>query len=206
MPVGVRFRPSEEQEKGQHLFTMQHTLSVINALISARLVSNAHANIALTRLVTEGELKRLIYVRLPDQKLCLEPDASCQFHITETGSASPKTWEDFFHIEYYRSHLGEWWYKQKVQGYLAYIQSGVHEQHFGTTAFSLAVIAHPPELAATLKRWTEEVLDSLQQPEQGERFFFCSVNPTTASPEELFLPPVWEQAFRTAKTPLIALE
>jgi hypothetical protein len=68
------------------------------------------------------------------------------------------------------------------------------------------VLTATDELARTLKRWTEEVLVTLAQPEQGERFFFCSCNPATASPEELFLSPVWETAFGSAKTPLLILE
>jgi len=57
-----------------------------------------------------------------------------------------------------------------------------------------------------LKYWTEEALREIDRPEEGDWFFFCSVNPATASPEELFLSPVWEQAFGTTKTPLILLE
>jgi hypothetical protein len=41
---------------------------------------------------------------------------------------------------------------------------------------------------------------------EGEQFFFTSSNPATATPEALFLSPVWEQAFGTAKTPLLVLE
>jgi hypothetical protein len=62
------------------------------------------------------------------------------------------------------------------------------------------------QLAATLKHWTEEVLQELQQPELGERFFFSSLDTASASPEEMFLSPLWEQAFSTAKTPLLVLE
>jgi hypothetical protein len=68
------------------------------------------------------------------------------------------------------------------------------------------VLAQSPELAQTLKRWTEDVLLALAQPEQGERFFFCSCDPATASPEELFLSPAWKQAFGTTTTPLLVLD
>jgi hypothetical protein len=212
IPAGSRFRQSEEQEKGHNVFVMRHTMAVTDVLIAARLLSQTHPNIVLTRLYTEGELKRKIYVglpesrlRRPDRTLCLEPDASLQFLITDTGTAAPKTWEDFFHIELYRTHLAEWRFKQKMQGYVSYIDTGVHEALFATPAFSLAVLTATDPLARTLKGWTEEALVSLNQPEQGERFFFCSLNPATASPEELFLAPVWEHAFSTAKTPLLLL-
>jgi hypothetical protein len=61
-------------------------------------------------------------------------------------------------------------------------------------------------LAATLKRWTEEVLHEDKQQELGERFFFRSIDTATASPEEMYLSPVWEQAFSDVKTPLLDLE
>jgi hypothetical protein len=206
MPVGSRFRPAEEQDKGRNVFVMKHTMSVTEVLIAARLLCQTHPNIVLIRMYTEGELKRKIYVGLPARTLCLEPDASCEFRITETGKPKPRIWEDFFHIEVYRTHLAEWRFKQKVNGYVSYIETGVHEALFATPAFSLAVLTDTDLLARTLKRWTEEALVSLAQPEQGERFFFTSVDPATASPKELFLAPVWESAFSTTKTPLLMLE
>jgi hypothetical protein len=195
-----RFRPSEEQEKGSNVFVMKHTISVSDILIAARLLCQSRPDIILTHMYTEGELKRKISVALPDRTLTLEPDASLEFRITETGEPKPQMWEDFFHVEYYRTHLAEWWYKQKVTGYVSYIETGVHEALFGTPAFSLAVMTDSDHLAATLKRWTEEVLVSLKQPGQGERFFFCSTDPATTSPEDMFLSPVWEQAFGSGNT------
>jgi hypothetical protein len=62
-------------------------------------------------------------------------------------------------------------------------------------------------MAATLKRWTEETLQAMGRAEEGEGFFFRSIADTaTASPEELYLTPVWEHAFSTTKTPLLVLE
>jgi hypothetical protein len=61
-------------------------------------------------------------------------------------------------------------------------------------------------MAATLKRWTEEVLAEMERQPEGEWFFFSSLNAATASPEEMYLAPVWEQAFGSTKTPLLVLE
>jgi hypothetical protein len=57
-----------------------------------------------------------------------------------------------------------------------------------------------------LKHWTEEALREIESIMDGDWFFSCSLDPATASPEELFLSPVWEQAFGTTKTPLLVLE
>jgi protein involved in plasmid replication-relaxation len=199
-----RFRKGEAQEKGHNPYFLKHTIAVIDVLISARLLANALANIELTRIITEQELKRKIYVDIPE-KICIEPDASLEFLLTETWHEKPQTWKDFIHIEVYRNlPPQEWRFKQKIQGYVTYAASGQHEALFNTSALSLAVIA-APDRQATLKRWTEETLKQMDRTEEGDWFFFCSLDPAKATPEELFLSPVWENAFGTAKTPLLML-
>jgi hypothetical protein len=195
---------------------MKHTIAVTDVLIAATLLAQTHPGIAITHLYTERELRRKIHVELPDRTpegtarfrtVCIEPDASLQFLITETWHSEPQTWEDFFHIEVYRNlPPAEWRFKQKIAGYVAAVDTGWHEAFFHTSALSIAVIAQTPQMAATLKRWTEEVLAEMQRQPDGEWFFFCSLDPATVSPEEMFLSPVWEQAFGSAKTPLLVLE
>jgi hypothetical protein len=86
------------------------------------------------------------------------------------------------------------------------VASGKHDALFQTPALSIAVIAATDQIAATLKKWTEEVLQESNQPEQGERFFFCSLDMSKVSPEAMYLSPLWEQAFTTTTTPLLVLE
>jgi hypothetical protein len=205
-----RVRPSEEREKARNLLFIQHTLAVSDMLISARLLSQTQPGIVLTRMYTERELKRKIYVALdnPGEKIreiCIEPDASCEFTTTETWHDAPQTWQDFFHIEVYRHMPPAPRFKQKVQGYVVSVDTGQHEALFHTQALSIAIFCQTDAQALTLKQWTEEALRDMGRPEEGERFFFRSINVSTASPEELFLSPCWEQPFRTAKTPLLVL-
>jgi hypothetical protein len=201
-----RVRKGEEQEKGQNPYFLKHTVAVTDVLIGARLLADSLPGIELSRMITERELKRKIYVQLPE-KICIEPDASCEFLVTETWHEKPQTWRDFFHIEVYRNlPPAEWRFKQKVAGYVIYATSGQHEALFQTPALSLAVFAATEQMAATLKRWTEEALQEMARPEEGEWFFFCSLAAASASPQEIYLSPVWEQAFGTAKTPLLILE
>jgi hypothetical protein len=61
-------------------------------------------------------------------------------------------------------------------------------------------------MAALLKYWTEEALNDINRSEEGDWFFFRSMNTATATPEEMYLAPVWERAFSTSKTPLLMLE
>ena len=215
-PKTTRIRPSEEADKGRNPYFLKHTIAVIDVLIAAHLLSERVPAIRLTRMYTERELKRKIHVQLPGQTpqgktrfqtICIEPDASCEFAITEAWHETPQTWIDFFHIEVYRNlPPTEWRYKQKIKGYVSAVDEGWHEAFFHTPALSIAVIAATEPMAATLKRWTEEVLADMERQAEGEWFFFCSVDPASASPEELYLSPVWEQAFSDGKTPLLVLE
>jgi hypothetical protein len=90
---------------------------------------------------------------------------------------------------------------------VTYATTGQHAALFHTPALSIAVFAATREMAATLKRWTEQALEEMHQPEQGERFFFRSIADLgTVTPSELYLAPVWEQPFGNTKTPLLILE
>jgi hypothetical protein len=220
--TGKRFRPSEEHDKARNLYFLQHTLAVNDVLIAARLLVQTTPGITLTRMYTERALRRRIYVVIPKERtdggepalrqICLEPDAGLLFRVTESWHNPPETWEDFIFIEVYRTlPPAEWRFKQKIAGYVNHVGTGRHKALFQTPALSIAVMTASEQtseqMAATLKRWTEEALHAIKQPEQGVRFFFRSLADTaTASPEEMFLSPVWEQAFSTTKTPLLALE
>jgi hypothetical protein len=204
-----RFRPAEERDKARNEYFITHTLAVSDVLIASRLLAKRLPAITLNRMFTERQLRRQISVSLPDptgngtthtRAITIEPDASCDFLIAHT-------WQNFVHVEVYRNlPPAEWRFKQKIAGYVTYAVSGLHEQLFQTPALSIAVIAASKPMATTLKHWTEEVLQESNQPEQGEIFFFTSVNPATVSPEEIYLAPVWEQAFGTTTTPLLVLE
>jgi hypothetical protein len=220
--TGRRFRPSEEHDKVHNPYFLRHTLAVTDVLIAARLLAKSTPGIALARMYTERALKRRISVAIPEERtdggkpqsrqICLEPDAGVLFRVTESWHNPPETWEDFFFIEVYRNlPPAEWRFKQKIQGYVATAATGLHQALFHTPALSIAVMTTSEQtsvqMATTLKRWTEETLHEIQQPEQGQRFFFRSTADTaTTSPEEMYLAPVWEQAFGTAKTPLLTLE
>ena len=206
VPPSKRFRPSEEADKGHNPYFLKHTMAVIDVLTSAQLLCQQVPGIVLNRMYTERELRRRIYVEIAvddttqRRTVCLEPDASCDFTIQDK-------WRDFFHIEVYRNlPPAEWRFKQKIAGYVTYALSGQHEALFNTAALSIAVIAVSQQMATTLKQWTEETLVEMGRPAEGDWFFFCSLDPAKASPEELFLSPVWEQAFSDVKTPLLVLE
>ena len=199
-----RFRKGEELERGEDPYFVAHTIAVIDVLIAARLLAKTVPGIRLNRLLTERELKRTIYVAVPGEgatqrNICIEPDGALDFTIQDT-------WQDFLYLEVYRHHLNESRFRHKIQGYVTALVSGLHEQLFHTPAMTVAVITTIEKLAGTLKQWAEEALVALHREDAGDRFYFCWLDPASASPEELFLAPVWEQPFSTTKTPLLMLE
>jgi hypothetical protein len=214
IPQGRRVRPREEEKKAANQYFLQHTIAVNDVLIATRRLTKNNPAIVLNRLYLERELKRKIYVAvasplstrtthqhnsLATRQMCLEPDAAVDFSLQGK-------WREFFHLEVYRTHLREYRFKYKIQAYVSYAASSMQQKLFQTTSLNIAVLCSSSHLAETLQRWTEEVLGAVRQPELGERFFFTSVDPASASPEELFLTPVWEQPFSDTKTPLLMLE
>jgi hypothetical protein len=201
-----RFRPQEARETQANIYFMQHTLAVNDVLIGARLLAKTRPDIVLTRMYREPELQRRIYVDVPN-KICIEPDGSCQFLITERRHGTPQTWEKFFHIEVYRTlpPVKER-FKQKIQGYVRYDDTGQHEALFQTPVLTVAIFAQTEQMVAILKHWTEQALAEIDRAEEGDWFFFRSIDTATASPEEMYVASVWECAFGTSKTPLLVLE
>jgi hypothetical protein len=216
-----RYRKGEELERGENVSFVAHTIAVTDVLIAARLLAKRVPAIRLNRMPTERELKRTIYVPVPSEgttqrelkrtiyvpvpsegttqrKICIEPDAAVDFTIQDT-------WQDFCYLEVYRHHLNKIRFQHKIAGYVTALVSGLHERLFQTPAMAVAVIATTEKLAGTLKQWTEEALGAIQRSDAGDRFFFCSFDTTTTNPEDMFLSPLWEQAFDTTKTPLIVL-
>jgi hypothetical protein len=128
------------------------------------------------------------------------------FRISESWHEEPQTWEDFFHIEVYRTHLREDRFKQKIHAYAAYAASPRHRELFHTPSLSIAIFCAIDQLAETLKHWTEEALQERKLPKLGERFFFTSSDPGSVGPEEMYLSPVWQNALSDVKTPLLVLE
>jgi hypothetical protein len=202
-----RIRPVDEREKAKNLLFLQHALAISEVLIAAKLLATTQPMIELTRLYTERSLKRKIAVTLADTRIhYIEPDAACEFLLTETAHDTPQTWQDFFHIEVYRHLPLEGRFKQKVSGYVTAVDTGIHAALFNTEALSIAVICETRQQAVLLKRWTEETLTGMGRMAEGERFFFRTLDTATVSPEDMYLAPSWEQAFGTAKTPLLVLE
>jgi hypothetical protein len=207
VPGARRVRPVDERKKAKNLLFLHHTVAVTDVLIAAKLLAKTHPLIELSSLYTERSLKRKISVVRPDnQRIYVEPDASCELLISKPWHEPPQTWQDFVHLELYRHRPLEGRFKQKIWGYVTALDTGIHDALFKTSALSIAVMCDTAQQTALLKRWTEETLTAMGRREEGEMFCFRTLHTATASPEEMYLAPMWEQAFGTTKTPLLVLE
>jgi hypothetical protein len=207
-PGAGRYRLAETQAKTHNGYFLRHTLAVNDVLIAARLLSQTVPAIILNRVYHERELRRKIAVAIPagrkTRQIFLEPDAGLDVRIR---SARDETvWRDFFFVEVYRHHPMEHRFKQKVQGYVGYAAAGQQETLFHTAALTITLFCDTAAVKTRLQGWTEQVLAQCGQEHEGERFFFSDIAVSDESPTDVFLSPVWEQAFRTTKTPLLVLE
>jgi hypothetical protein len=92
VPHPRRVRPVDERDKAKNTLFVQHTVAISDVLIAAKLLAKTHPLIELSRLYTERSLKRKIAVPLPDNRTCyIEPDAACEFLLTETWHEPPQT-------------------------------------------------------------------------------------------------------------------
>jgi Replication-relaxation len=205
-PRPARFRLGETRTKVDNGYFLRHILAVNDVLIAARLLFRSMPDIILNRVYHERDLRRKIAVAIPaggkTRQVFLEPDAALDVRIRNNETV----WRDFFFVEVYRHHPMEHRFKQKVQGYALSAAAGQQEALFHTKALTIALFCETVAVKTLLKGWTEQVLTQCGQEEEGERFFFSSVAVSEASPTDIFLSPVWEQAFRTTKTPLLMLE
>lgn len=184
-----RIRPSEEKDKTPPF--LHHTLLVNDALIGARLLPRDVPGLVLAHQFHERELRGKL-------SASLAPDASLEFLLRDSHN---DLWRYFFHVEVYRHLPKKKGFQQKVLGYVSLATSGKHQELFGTNAFIVALFCSSETLSKTLKAWTEEALS--QQPEEGQRFFFGSIDTAKAAPAQVYLSPSFVQAFSDAKTPLL---
>jgi hypothetical protein len=85
------------------------------------------------------------------------------------------------------------------------MSAGPYQAWAGTTALVIPVVATSgPARTARLLSLTEEFLVQHHAVELAPLFRFCSLDPTRATPQELFCQPIWFVPFQTDPVPLIA--
>jgi hypothetical protein len=205
--VNLTLQPKEIAEKSPYFIL--HTQAVNDVLLSAELLEQTVPHVVLHRMIHEVELNRHpIFVEVTTlttdgqskpECIGLKADGILDFHIQQQ-------WQDFIKVEVYRSFIDEKRWKEKVRAYVAYLKDQ-HQKLYGTNALTIAVFATLGDrLRDTLKRWTEEELKRIHASAQGTRFCFRSLDTAATSPIDMYLTPVWYQAFETAPTPLLMLE
>ncbi len=182
---------------------LRHTLLANDLQILAELLCREHPEwVWLERLISERELVRQgVPVVLRDGTRSLaKPDGFVDLRIDrgEEDEQICACWE--------LDNGSEWrvaWF-QKLARLLAFA-AGPYQAWAGTTALIIPVVAATgPARAARLLALTEEFLLQQHAQEVAPLFRFCSLDPTQATPDELFCQPIWFVPFRDDPVPLIA--
>ena len=189
-------------EKPHSYLYWRHTLALNDALIAAELLTRAHPDLTIHRLLHERELKRLpVRVQLPDgNERGVVPDAYLAIHEAEADG--PGYWTNLvWEIDMGTREQRDW--REKIQALLAY-GKGPYQETLGAESLTITVLTpQGAKRAGELVSWTEAELSHLNAQAYGEWFCFTGLDPTRVSPEQLYLSPVWHQPFQTEPVPLI---
>lgn len=195
--------PKSSEVAGASPSHLRHTLLANDLLILSELLSRQQPEqVWPERLLTERELNRQgVSVVLRDGTPSLvKPDGFVDLRI-DRGADDEQIcicWELDNGSEYKVA-----WF-QKLARLLAFA-AGPYQAWAGTTALVIAVVATTgPARTARLLSLTEEFLLTQHAAEAAPLFRFCSLDPTEATPDELYYQPIWWVPFRDAPVPLIA--
>lgn len=196
MPCPTRSRRSEEREHSYLFFA--HTLAVNDFLIATELLCRSYPEIALQRVLHERVLKRTpFYVEDEDgTRLAVIPDAYVDLVV-----ANP--YQLCLSVEIDRGSEEQKAWRRKVRALVAYAE-GPYIGAFGTDALTVAVVATPGAARlANLRQWAQDELDRRGQRQNADLFRFATFDPATATPEEIYLAPIWHIPFQAHAVALV---
>ncbi|MGI8961522.1 MAG: replication-relaxation family protein [Bryobacteraceae bacterium] len=177
-----------------------HTLAVNDFLIAAELVSNPH--ISFFRFVHEKTLfsQRLPVVLPSGKATSIAPDAFIEFRISDSRGRHRAC---LIHEEDLGTEHRPAW-TNKILAHLECMK-GMYQDRFDVKRFAFTVHTTKGEdRLEELCQWTEKVLlDQNVGKAIRNSFYFSSFSAETASPNQLFIAPVWYRAFRERPLPIL---
>jgi len=186
--VPRRHRPSEPGHYGYQ--AIQHSIAVSDFLIAAQLLNQLAASIVLQEFLHERTLTRQL------RRSPVVPDGWLDFHVAGRRGS----YRSCFALEIDRGFHRQAAWRRKIAAILAWTSpGGLYQQQFGTPSLTVLVVAtragwSDPERAKRrdqLRAWTEAELESQSADVVTDLFRFTAIDPSTGSPEELFLRPNW---------------
>jgi hypothetical protein len=186
--VPSRHRPSEAAQYGYQ--AIQHSLAVSDVLIAAQILSRRQSGIVLAQFLHERALTRLL------RRSTVVPDGWLDFHV-RTGRTPFRA---CFALELDRGFHRQVAWRRKVAAILAWASAaGSYQKQFDTRSLTVLVVAtrvgwnqsQRVRRRDQLRAWTQTELVTQGATDQADLFRFSATDPSTASPEELFLQPAW---------------
>lgn len=194
-----RLRPKEQ--RGLSYLHLYHTLEINDFLIAAELLSQQVPQVVLHTMLHERILKRTpdyvpIYHRDGEvEKVAVIPDSWLDFRINDSSQMC-------LALELDRGTEGQTKWRRKVQA-LMFWSGDPYRERFETTSLTIAVVATPGnKRMRDLQRWTEVQLQELAR-NDTDLFRFTDLEPSRASPQELFLAPCWYRPFHEEPVPIL---
>lgn len=176
------FRPAEEQKKAENSPFMQHTLAVVDTLITMERACRSQG-FTIPRLLTERELKR-------EPVRVAVPPLSPEVGTARVASVIPDAWVQIaagasspYCIAFELDRATEWQprWRGKVAA-LAEWARGPYKAAFGANNLTIAVLAPHGERVRGLVAWTQEELERRGLSELADLFLSSASAPTTTDP------------------------
>lgn len=182
IPAPAYHRPAEEHKKAENFPFMQHTLAVVDGLITMERACQA-VGFTMPQVLTERDLKRdPVRVDVPSRggtgeparKTAVIPDAWVQI---ATGKRAP------YCIALELDRATEWQrrWRGKVAALAAWVQ-GPYQHAFGANNVTIAVLAPHPQRVADLLTWTQDELSRRDLADLVGLFLFTPLAPATTDP------------------------
>jgi hypothetical protein len=185
------FRPSEEGDKAFNRMYMQHTLSAIDVLIAADLLSKTEG-VSCPQLRCERELKRApLRVDVPPgpgargegaRSVAVIPDGWFQLELEgETRSIA---------LELDRGTEEQKYWRRKVAALVTWAV-GPYQEAFETDNITIAVVSPNPVRRDKLREWTARELANRGWNDVEDIFLFTSDDPVKTGASPFFFDPLW---------------
>jgi hypothetical protein len=191
------FRPSQEKDFGSSF--LNHTLSLIDVVISAHRLTHHAPEYTLSGFVHERVLKQSPYktsALLPDgtaQTVTVIPDAVFDFRSTKVKAKERKS------VVLYEHDMGtteQKHFRRKIRAYVGFLKSGAYKDLLGVKHVIIAFGTPRGDTRKDQMRdWTRKELATTSEPKWLANVFFFAALPTELHPLEVWRNPLWYLPF-----------
>jgi hypothetical protein len=176
-------------------YILDHTLGINEVLIKARILEQTTPGVELLEWQHDRNLRRWRPI------LSIVPDGFLHFAVTTSGGQH--SYPILLEVDLGTIDRRRW--QEKVRRYLQFF-TGEFQTVFKSDAATIAIVVSAPDKRVSdIKRWIEWELTKLNAKASGEIFYITQLT-GDPSPQELFLSPRFQVAFRKKPNALLLTE